>query len=251
MSKTVVVTGASKGIGKAIVENLFKADENVKVIGIARSLDELKEMQTRFGPRFEYVCADVTDETALREFFIRKAPTIDVVIANAGVLSPVQSVADANVSQWKQLFDVNFFSVVSLVTQLLPKLRSSTQGDIIFVSSGASVKPYYAWDAYGASKAALNHFAMSIASEESNVRAVAVAPGVVDTQMQSDIRDTLGPANMTPESLKRFTDLHKTGDLLNPNVPASVYANLALKGIPTGINGKYLRYNDALLADFS
>ncbi|CEP62206.1 sepiapterin reductase family protein LALA0_S04e10242g [Lachancea lanzarotensis] len=251
MSKTVLVTGASKGIGRAIVEKLLSGDADVKVIGIARSLDELREMQMEFGPRFEYLSADVTEEKAVSQFLESKVPAVDVVIANAGVLSPVQSVKEADVAQWKQLFDVNFFSVVSLVTQLLPRLRSSKHGDVIFVSSGASVKPYYAWGAYGASKAALNHFAMSLASEESNVRAVAVAPGVVDTQMQSDIRNTFGPASMTPESLKRFTDLHEKGELLNVSIPASVYANLALKGVPEGINGQYLRYNDARLADFS
>ena len=64
------------------------------------------------------------------------------------------------------------------------------------LSSGASVKPYNGWSAYGCSKAALNHFAMDIASEEPSdkVRAVCIAPGVVDTQMQKDIRETLGPS---------------------------------------------------------
>ncbi|SCU88547.1 LAME_0E00298g1_1 [Lachancea meyersii CBS 8951] len=251
MSKTVLVTGVSKGIGRAIVEQLLNSDEKVKVIGIARSLNDLKEMQIKLGPRFEYLCADVTDEQAVSDFLTSKASVVDAIIANAGTLSPVQSVNEADISQWKRLFDINFFSVVSLVTRLLPQLRKSSQGDVILVSSGASVKPYYAWGAYGASKAALNHFATTLASEEANVQAVAIAPGVVDTQMQTEIRDSLGPANMTREALKRFTDLHEKGELLSPKVPATIYANLALKGIRAEINGKYLRYNDAQLTEYS
>ena len=87
---------------------------------------------------------------------------------------------------------------------------------------------------------------MDIASEEPSdkVRTVCIAPGVVDTQMQKDIRETLGPQGMKPEALERFTQLYKTSSLLDPKVPATVLAQLALKGIPDALNGQYLRYND-------
>ncbi|SCU81130.1 LADA_0B11364g1_1 [Lachancea dasiensis] len=252
MVKTILVTGASKGIGKAIVEKIFeKGGDNVKVLGIARTLVDLKTLKEQFGSRFDYLCADITDVEAIGQFIDSQETGIDALIANAGVLSPVKEVGCANTEEWKRLFDVNFFSVVSLVTRTLPQLKNSSQGDVILVSSGASVKPYFAWGAYGASKAALNHFAMSLASEEPNVHTVAVAPGVVNTQMQTDIRETLGPGNMTSEALKRFTDLHTNGELLEPEVPAEIYANLAIDGIVSEINGKYLRYNDALLARYS
>ncbi|SCV02377.1 LANO_0F17414g1_1 [Lachancea nothofagi CBS 11611] len=251
MGKTVLVTGASKGIGKAIVEYLCDSGADIKVLGIARSLQDLQDLKSKFGSKFSFLCADITDEVAVGEFLASQLDGIDAVIANAGVLSPVQGVAHADTAQWKSLFDINFFSVVSLVARVLPQLKESKQGDVILVSSGASTKPYYAWGAYGASKAALNHFAQTLAFEEPQVRTVAIAPGVVNTQMQDEIRDRLGPSNMTPEALKRFTDLHEKGELLDPEVPAAVYANLALKGISPDINGKYLRYNDAQLAEYS
>lgn len=91
---------------------------------------------------------------------------------------------------------------------------------------------------------------MTLASEEQKIRAVAVAPGVVDTQMQSDIRERFGPKSMTPEALKRFTDLKENNQLLDVKLPATIYANLALNGISDQINGKYLRYNDSQLSSY-
>lgn len=108
----------------------------------------------------------------------------------------------------------------------------------------------YGWGAYGASKVSINHFSQTIAAEEPCVRSISVAPGVVDTQMQTDIREKFGPKYMTTESLKRFIDLKSNNELLDPTIPASIYANLALKGIDKKINGKYLRYNDDLLAKY-
>lgn len=273
MSKVVLVTGASKGIGRAIVDVLCSSGDDIKVLGIARSVDDLEALKTKHQGKFDYLCADITDTAAIVGY-VKKINkdygSLDAVIANAGVLAPVQSVARADVMQWKQLFDVNFFSIVSLVSELLPSLKKSSQGDVILVSSGASVKPYvcdkhhnrfakeittnnqkqYAWGAYGASKAALNQFAQTLALEEPQIKTVALAPGVVNTQMQDAIRDELGPPNMTPEALKRFTDLREKNELLEPEIPATIYANLALHGIPATINGKYLRYNDELLKEY-
>ncbi|CUS24915.1 LAQU0S21e01310g1_1 [Lachancea quebecensis] len=253
MSKVILVTGASKGIGRAIVDVLCNSEQDVKVLGIARSVDDLEALKTKYQEKFDYLCADITDTVAISNYvkkIHKEYGSVDAVIANAGVLAPVQSVARADIMQWKQLFDVNFFSIVSLVSELLPSLKKSNQGDVILVSSGASAKPYYAWGAYGASKAALNHFAQTVALEEPQIKTVAVAPGVVNTQMQDAIRDELGPSNMTPEALKRFTDLREKNQLLEPEIPATIYANLALHGIPTTINGKYLRYSDELLKNY-
>ncbi|GME83715.1 unnamed protein product [Ambrosiozyma monospora] len=133
---------------------------------------------------------------------------------------------------------------------LITKSVSKTGASCIFVSSGASVNPADAWSAYGASKAALNLFCTSLNKEEGDkIKTISVAPGVVDTEMQVDIREKFG-SSMKPEALKRFTDLHEKGQLLPPTVPGSIYANLALKGIPDGLSGQYIRYNNELLAQF-
>lgn len=250
MSKVILVTGVSKGIGKSIVEVLLTSDENAIVYGVARSEAPLKELKQKYSDRFFFVVGDITHDEVVRRLVndaVQGHCKIDSLIANAGILEPIEDVNSIDVKAWKRLYDVNFFSIVSLVSYALPHL-SETNGNLIFVSSGSSVKPYYGQGAYGSSKAALNHFAMTIAEESSKVKTISVAPGVVDTQMQVDIREKYGPRSMTAESLKRFTDLKKDNLLLDAAVPAAVFSKLALKGIPQNLNGKYLRYNDERLA---
>lgn len=126
---------------------------------------------------------------------------IDALVLNAGVVtfgridSPYSTV-DA----WKQLFDINVFSLLHTVRASLPKLRAS-KGKIVFVSSGAAVGNTAAWGAYGASKAALNSFCRyatkmclppypddafldrTLASEEPDITCIALRPGIVDTNV--------------------------------------------------------------------
>ncbi|KAJ4128798.1 hypothetical protein NW754_016723 [Fusarium falciforme] len=91
---------------------------------------------------------------------------------------------------------------------------------------------------------------MTLANEERQVKAIAVAPGIVDTDMQVNIRENVGPSSMSAEQLKMFRGLKENNQLLDSSVPATVYAKLALHGIPDGVNGQYLSYNDPALADF-
>lgn len=81
---------------------------------------------------------------------------------NAGILEPLSHISDTGSSdqpalqEWKELFDVNFFSVVQTLQFALPYLRKESKGRVVFVSSGAATKGYVGWGAYSASKAALN-----------------------------------------------------------------------------------------------
>ena len=96
------------------------------------------------------------------------------------MLDPVAKIADANVEEWEQAFRTNFFAAVGLVSAALPALRKrGGEGRVVFVSSGAAVAGYQGWGAYGASKAALNHLCVTLATEEEGVIAVAVRPGVI------------------------------------------------------------------------
>ena len=90
---------------------------------------------------------------------------------------------------------------------------------------------------------------MSLAAEEKDIQAISIAPGVVNTEMQVDIREKFGKG-MSAEGLQRFIDLHEKKQLAAPEEPGTVYANLALKGWPQELNGKYLRYNDEVLKSY-
>lgn len=120
----------------------------------------------------------------------------------------------------------------------MPHLRRS-KGRVILTSSGAGVHAYPAWGAYGTSKAALNHVALTLAAEEPDVVAVAVRPGVVDTDMQQQIRETHA-GRMDPKDGERFVTLREQGKLLKPEQPGNVMARLAL-GAGKELSGRCLR----------
>lgn len=195
--------------------------------------------------------ADVAEpETAEKavELALKNFGSIDSVIANAGILDPVDSIENSDVSKWRKLFDINFFSVVLLVQAALPHLKK-THGKVVAVLSGASTSPYYGWAAYGASKAALNHFISTLVEENLDISAISVAPGVVATNMQKDIREKFGK-NMSEKSLQKFLELHKSGQLLPPEIPAAVYTNLAVKGWVKELNGRYYRVHDEVMKKY-
>jgi NAD(P)-dependent dehydrogenase (short-subunit alcohol dehydrogenase family) len=138
----------------------------------------------------------------------------------------------------------------SQVKAAIPSLRQ-THGTIIFTSSGAAVKGYTGWSCYGASKAVLNHFAISLAVEEPLITSIAIRPGVVDTEMQRDIREKHAEA-MGPKDSERFMKLKEEGGLLRPEQPGHVIAKLAVAGKEgiEGLSGKFLNWDDGSLGAF-
>ena len=224
-------------------------DPNTKVVVVARTQAPLEALTNKYGSdRVDFVVGDITDSSTSEkavELAISKFGQLNSIIANAGVLEPVGPIESTSVDDWKRLYDINLFAVVELIKHSLPHLKKAN-GKVIAVSSGAATKAYSGWYAYGSSKAALNHLILSLASDEKDVQAISIAPGVVDTEMQTDIREKFGK-NMTPEGLQRFVDLHENRQLASPEEPGTVYAKLALQGWSEDLNGKFLRYNDEIL----
>lgn len=124
------------------------------------------------------------------------------------------------------------------VKNALPALRKS-KGRILFTSSGAAVKAYSTWGAYGSSKAALNHLALTLGVEEPDVTTISIRPGVVDTEMQRELRE-VHHKTMKKDDAEGFFSLHRNGQLLKPEQPGNVMAKLVLDA-PNGLSGKFLR----------
>ncbi|KAF9439274.1 hypothetical protein BGZ76_006003 [Entomortierella beljakovae] len=248
-SATLIVTGASRGIGRSItLIAIQKLGANV--IGVARSKEALQQLSTyieddlQLKDRFKFVVGDVTAESTAKDAVSLALNswngTLDGLAVNAGVLEPLGKIADTSVEDWKKAFDVNFFSVVTLVQHALPPLRQS-KGRIILVSSGAAVNPYFSWGAYCSSKAALKMFGENLGLEEPEVTTVSIRPGVVDTEMQSVIR-TKGADTMVPDQHAKFVEFHSTKALLRPDQPGHVIASLALNA-PNSLSGKFFSWN--------
>lgn len=241
LQRIAVVTGASRGLGKAVCQQLL--DQDIHVVGVSRSPSSIQHQL------YSHCQADLTcakDLQLIRQAVINQDGSLVALVNSAGALEPIAKVSDVNMDSWRQLFEINLHSVLSLTQLLLPLLRQGPpdqiNGRIINISSGAATHAYQGWSAYCASKAALNMFTQSIAVEESpQVVSVAVAPGVVDTDMQGTVR-TAGQGVMAKKEYSKFIDLHTNSQLLPPEKPARVLAQLALKAT-ADISGQVFKWN--------
>jgi NAD(P)-dependent dehydrogenase (short-subunit alcohol dehydrogenase family) len=228
---------------------------------VARSVEPLQKLKEQYNKQVEVVNGDLADFSLAQKAVdaaIKSFGQLDGVVLNHGVLGQVGKIAAADVDQWKKDFDVNFFSLVAFVcycpstqdcrtaplTNLkakaaLPALRES-KGKIIFTSSGAAVSGYPGWGLYGATKAAMNHFAMSLGNEEPDVTSVAIRPGMVDTEMQRELRED-HTANLDAEMHSKFAGAHKDGKLVKPEQPGHVMAKLVLDA-PKDLSGRFFSY---------
>lgn len=248
MSKVILLTGASRGIGLATAQHLLKNSHNLVLV--ARSEEPLRDLKTQYPNQVAFLAGDLSDFTLSKkavDLAISTWKRLDGVIVNHGVLDPVKKLADSTAEEWRSAFDKTFFSAVALAQAALPALRES-RGTILFTSSGAASNSYPTWGAYGSAKAAMNHLAQTIANEEEDVISIAIRPGVVDTEMQRDIREKHNTA-MYPSDRARFAELKKTGGLLKPEQPGYVMARLVISA-PKDLSGKFLSWNADELKGF-
>ena len=243
---SVIVTGASRGIGKATALILAEIGANVTLN--ARSEKALAAVQQTIiqkGGRAVYLAGDISHSGVaehLAEIAVASYGGIDAVINNAGVLAPLARIGDTNPDLWEQNIRINVVGPYRLTRAALPYLRTAAHGRVISVSSGAAVRAVAGWSAYCASKAALNHFTAVLAKEEPSITALAVRPGVVNTAMQQALREG-GEEVMPQEEHDRFVALYEEGHLLPPELPAKVFALLALHA-PRHWTGRFLSWDD-------
>ncbi|GMF76260.1 unnamed protein product [Aspergillus oryzae] len=207
-AKTIIVTGASRGH----VEPLQKLKEQYN-----------KQVEVLNGDLADLSIGQKAVDLALKSF-----GRLDGMVLNHGVLGQVGKIAQADPEQWKHGFDIKAG---------LPALRE-TKGKLVFTSSGAAVSAYRGWGLYGATKAAMNHLALSLGEEEPDVTTISIRPGMVDTEMQRELREDHA-TTLEPQVHSKFTTVHKEGKLLKPEQPGHVMAKLVLDG-PKELSGKFL-----------
>lgn len=220
-----IVTGVSRGLGKAIVELLLERGESV--MGIGRS--------NPFGDRIKFVTADLGNSKELDSIdfsFDSNEPV--TLINNAGILGDIGRISNLEDSNLEQVMQVNVLAPMALTRKVYNAIANKSQFTLANVSSGAAHRSIPSWAAYCASKAALNRLTENFYIEErelgNNVRAFAIAPGVVDTSMQEQIRST-------PESefsgVGNFIRMKNEGELYSPEESAK----RLLKVIETAADG--------------
>jgi NAD(P)-dependent dehydrogenase (short-subunit alcohol dehydrogenase family) len=225
--RRALVTGGGRGLGAALARTL--STEGAVVVVAARTESEIRAVADSIDG--QAVVMDVGDDGSVASA-LSSVGEVDVVVANAGVVWPLQKFVDTDIGEWEQAVAVNLFGAVRIVRAMLPAMLARGWGRVITVSSGAASLPGLpSANAYSASKAALDMFAVHLAGEVdgTGVTVNAVRPGVVDTEMQTYMRslprDQVGAAFH-----ERFHGLHDRGELIAADTAAGFVVDVMLSG---------------------
>lgn len=189
--KTVLITGASRGIGADTARVFAKAGANVALV--ARSADAVVALADEIGPKAIAMPCDVSDYSAVAqavEATVDKFGGLDVLVGNAGAIEPISHLATADPDEWGHVIDINLKGVFYGMRAALPVMLAAGGGTILTISSGAAHGPVEAWSHYCASKAGAAMLTRCVDKENgaSGIRAMGLSPGTVATQMQREIK---------------------------------------------------------------
>jgi len=218
-NRTYLVTGASKGIGLAIAKSL--ARDGIQVILLARQSEKLEaaceQVKSISSSSFSIACnlasCESIDSTIQS---LQRIDSIEGIVHNAGTITPIQSMFDAENEAWERNIQVNITGVQRLTKGLYSKMKASNHCRVTTISSGAALRPLHSWSAYCISKAGLDMWSRCLAEEgvKDGITSIAIAPGIVNTDMQLEIRSSNVDDFPMVES---FVGYHRDGQLTNPD----------------------------------
>ncbi len=192
--KTVIVTGGSRGIGRALALRLAKENANVVITGRdAGQLEKTKKELLEISKNVLVLNADVTDYEGVKKVVnetINKFGSIHCLVNNAGVF-PHKLLKDFEINEWKKIVDINLFGPMMMCKEVIPhmeKLASTTGATIINIASTSGRRGYETGTAYVASKFALVGFSESLFKEvrQNNIRVCIVYPSAVETTVKNE-----------------------------------------------------------------
>ena len=192
--KTVLITGASRGIGAAIAD-IFAQNGYHTYITCAHNTEALfalqKELESTYGAPCTAICCDMSDAEAVERLFAQ-LPPLDVLVNNAGITKDGLMMRMTE-QQWDAVINVNLKSAFNFINAVLPIMLRQRSGSIINMASVVGVHGNAGQSNYAASKAGLIALAKSIAQEVGSrgIRANAIAPGFIETAMTAALPDDI------------------------------------------------------------
>ncbi len=207
-NRIALVTGASRGIGRAVSLELARAGAHV--IALAKTqgaLEELDDEIREAGGSATLVPLNLTDYEGLDRLsavVLERWGKLDILFGNAGMLGPLSPLGHVPPKEWQQVMDVNVTANWRLIRNFDTLLRASDAGRAVFATSGAAQKCMAYWGPYSVSKAALDALVRTYASETATtpVRTMLVSPGPLRTRMRAEAMPGEDPMTLrTPEEL--------------------------------------------------
>jgi NAD(P)-dependent dehydrogenase (short-subunit alcohol dehydrogenase family) len=197
--QNILITGVSSGLGEALAKEYLANGDTVYAVGktIPHKLDQ--------NPHFFFFPYDLNEtfliQSTLKEFLQHR--TFDIVILNAGVLGDIQTLCETDLSDIKDVMEVNVWANKELIDTLHAHAQVK---QIVGISSGASVNGSKGWGAYSLSKSGLNMLLKVYAKELPDIHFIALAPGIIRTPMVEHIIDEVDDA-LYP-SAKKLKESH-------------------------------------------
>lgn len=209
----VFITGISGGLGLALAHEFLAKGAIVTGIGRTNSINH---------PNYSFLNCDLSDLTQVVCLDLGKIDQDAILINNAGIIGNIQRLSDQEHPDVEAVMNINALAPMLLSAKFMRSTSSDIAATIVNISSGAARRAIPSWASYCASKAAIDRFSETFYFEEKEkgrkIRVYAVAPGVIDTNMQTTIRTTNA---VDFSSIERFKDLKSTNSLKSPQATAA------------------------------
>ena len=191
--KVAIVTGSSRGIGKAIA--LAFAKEDSHLVLVARNIEPLKKAREElkgFSSEVEIFPADASKEDEVKNmvnFTLERFQSVDILVNCAGIYGPIGLAAEVDSQKWLEVIYVNLFGTFLCMKAVLPVMMKKRKGKIINFSGGGAASFLHRFSGYAVSKAAVVRLTETIAQEvkEYNIDINAIAPGAVNTRLLDQV----------------------------------------------------------------
>jgi NAD(P)-dependent dehydrogenase (short-subunit alcohol dehydrogenase family) len=223
-SRVWFITGASRGLGRALTEEVLDSGE--RVLATARRTDKIRDLPRRHPGQAAATALDVTDPAQVRDAVDRALDEfgrIDVLVNNAGygLLGALEELSD---EEFRSQFETNLFGLVNVTRAVLPHFRVQRSGHIVQISSLSGVVPNPGESAYAATKFALEGMSESLAQEVAHlgIRVTIVEPGPVRTEFAGRSLKRADPIDDYADSVGQVRELLAQLDGSQPNDPARV-----------------------------
>ncbi len=224
--KHIIVTGHSKGLGAGITTALIHEDHHIH--GISRTDNtDLQKLAKAKGCQMDFYSCDLSHTDTIEPVMQQIFNNIDkencdgiYLVNNAGVIKPIGPLETLEPADMEIHMRVNLLAPMFIIREFVKQFSGwKTEKRILNISSGAAINPYHGWSNYCTGKAGLDMFTRCIATEQDDqeypVKLMAVAPGIIDTEMQTTIRGTTDDQFIHRE---KFVELKESGQLVPPNL---------------------------------